>query len=1097
MVAVDRSKVEAAELVDEAEAHFKYAFASAKEGKYQEAIDSYRRVLSLRPDSAGVYNNLGNVFMRQGKVADAVASYGQAVRLKPDHADAHSNLGNALRVQGRLHEAVVSLLESLRLQPINAGAHNNLGIVLHEQGKLAEAESSLRRALRLDPNFADAYLNLGNLFKDQARLDDAIEEYRVSMRLDPKASHLHSNLLLAMHYYPGVGPDVLMAEYRRWNQLHAEPLATLIQPHTNSADPQRRLRIGYVSPGFRNHVDSYFTIPLLSNHDHQHYEIYCYADVSQPDALTERLQGYADVWRPTAGLSDQQLADTIRKDGIDILVDLAMHTAGNRLLVFARKPAPVQVTWLGYPGTTGLSTIDYRVTDPYLDPEGLFDFFYSEKSIRLPNTFWCYDPLTNEPAVNALPALRNGYVTFGCLNTFCKINDGCLVLWAQVLRATPSSHLLLRAPTGSARDHVLAVLEREGVTASRVEFVDKVTRPHYLQLYHRIDVGLDPGPYNGHTTSLDSFWMGVPVLTLVGHTVVGRAGWSQLCNLGLQELAAESAERFVEFAAQLAGDLPQLQALRGSLRQRMQRSPLMNANRFARDMEQAFREMWQRWCRQAEPTAFHELATSSRLTTELEGSPVRSIAELLESAWTKFRAGRLHEAEQVCLEILRKAPEQTAALHFLGLIASQTGRDDLALTYLGATVRLKPDFAEAHCNLGNVFINQKNLPGAVACYEAAVRLRPDYALAYNNLGNAQRQQGLPSEAEVSFRQALQIKPDYAEAHNNLGSLLQAQGKLTEAEVELNTALSLGLDVDQADFHMNLGNIFRELGRLEESIAAYRTALELNPNNAHIHSNLLAVLHYHPAYDAERIYAECRRWNEVHAVPLAKFILPHTNLAVSDRRLRIGYISPGFHNHVDSLFTIPLLSNHDHSQYEIFCYSDVTRPDEFTERLRGYADVWRHTAGVAAEQVAETIRNDRVDILVDLSLHTASNRLLVFARKPAPVQVNWLGYPGTTGLSTIDYRLTDPHLDPPGMFDAFYSEESIHLLETFWCYDPCTDKPSVNALPALENGFITFGCLNTFCKINDGVLRLWGQVLRACLSRASCCGRREARHESEC
>ena len=295
---------------------------------------------------------------------------------------------------------------------------------------------------------------------------------------------------------------------------------------------------------------SFFTIPLLSHHDHRQFEIFCYADVLRPDAVTERLRGYADVWRSTVGLSDQQLADLVRSDQIDILVDLTMHTADNRLLVFARKPAPVQVTWLAYPGTTGLSTIDYRLTDPYLDPPGLFDAFYSEESIRLPDTFWCYDPLTDQPPVNALPALENGFITFGCLNNFCKVNDGCLALWAQVLRAVPQSRLLLRAPRGQAREHVLARLEQEGIAASRVEFADRQPRLEYLKLYQRIDLGLDPLPYNGHTTSLDAFWMGVPTLTLVGKTVVGRAGWSQLCNLGLKELAAETPEQYVALAAQ-------------------------------------------------------------------------------------------------------------------------------------------------------------------------------------------------------------------------------------------------------------------------------------------------------------------------------------------------------------------------------------------------------------------------------------------------------------------------------------------------------------------------------------------------------------------
>ena len=273
-----------------------------------------------------------------------------------------------------------------------------------------------------------------------------------------------------------------------------------------------------------------------------------------------------------------------------------MHMAGSRLLVFARKPAPVQVCWLAYPGTTGLSTIDYRLTDPYLDPPGLNDHCYSEESIRLPDTFWCYDPLTTGPAVNALPALAKGHVTFGCLNNFCKINPSVLKLWAEVLKAVHRSQLLVLAPQSVCRRQTLDLLQREGVSPDRVTFVAHQPRQQYLSYYHGIDIGLDTVPYNGHTTSLDSFWMGVPVVTLMGPTVVGRAGLSQLMNLGLPELIGSSPEQYVHVATELTRNLSRLSELRATLRDRMQASPLIDAPRFARNIEAAYRKMWKQWC---------------------------------------------------------------------------------------------------------------------------------------------------------------------------------------------------------------------------------------------------------------------------------------------------------------------------------------------------------------------------------------------------------------------------------------------------------------------------------------------------------------------
>jgi protein O-GlcNAc transferase len=622
IVQADGSQVDALHLL---------GLIAARTGRDDLARDYLDAAVRLKPDFADAHNILGIVLAKQGKLAGAKASFTQALRAKPDFAQAHGNLGNALRAQGDLDGAVASLREAIRLRPDLAEASNNLGNILQQQGRLQEAEVHLRRALLLKPDsaeiafnlglllwklekveesiacyqqavrlkldYAEAHANLGNGLMERGQIDEAIAAYQFALQLKPDAADVHSNLIRCLHYHPGYDPRAIQEECRHWNSRHAESLATDIRPHTNVPDPERRLRIGYVSPEFGGHVESFFTIPLLSNHDRRPFEIFCYTQMTHPDTLTERVRGYADVWRSIAGLSDERAAELVRDDQIDILIDLKVHTADNRLLLFARKPAPVQVSWLGYPGTTGLATIDYRLTDPYLEPPGLFDAFSSEESLRLPDTFWCYDPQTDQPPINALPALASGAITFGCLNNFCKVNDGCLALWARVLQAVPRSRLLLLAPRGPAREMVLARLAKEAIAASRVDFAARLARPEYLKLYHQIDLGLDPLPYNGHTTSLDAFWMGVPTLTLLGKTAVGRAGWSQLCNLDLKELAAETPEQFIAIVARLAGDLPRLEDWRRTMRQRMLQSPLMDANRFARNMESVYRQIWRRWCR--------------------------------------------------------------------------------------------------------------------------------------------------------------------------------------------------------------------------------------------------------------------------------------------------------------------------------------------------------------------------------------------------------------------------------------------------------------------------------------------------------------------
>jgi predicted O-linked N-acetylglucosamine transferase (SPINDLY family) len=535
-------------------------------GRYDEAIGSYRRALELDPNYVKAHNNLGVAYQELGKPQDAVQCYRRALALNPDYVEALNNLGNSLRSLEQMDQAAASLLRALELRPGYAEAHYNLGVVRKDQGRLAEAVACCRRALELKPAMPSA--------------------------LD--------NLLLFLPYWSEATVDDFRQAYAQFNDRLVQPLARDARSYPNDRSPQRRLRIGYVSPDLRHHAAGLNAWPLLREHDHRQFEIVAYFNSWQRDDFTVRFQHAVDLWRDVAALSDDALAQRIRDDRIDILVDLASHTAHNRLLVLARKPAPVQATYLGYPGTTGLSAIDYRLTDPYLDPPGLFDDRYWEQSVRLPETYWCYDPVDSQTEVNPLPALEQGLVTFGCLNNFCKVNVPTLQLWARVLRELPGSRLMLLAPEGSPRQDTQNVLAGEGIDRERVRFVPRQPQGDYQRLFHGLDLCLDTLPYNGHTTSLDSYWMGVPVVTLVGSTVVGRAGYSQLMNLGLPELVAWTPDEFVRIVVELAGDLPRLARLRSELRGRMQRSPLMDAPRFARGFEAALRSMWLNYCQAAE-----------------------------------------------------------------------------------------------------------------------------------------------------------------------------------------------------------------------------------------------------------------------------------------------------------------------------------------------------------------------------------------------------------------------------------------------------------------------------------------------------------------
>ena len=598
--AIDSAEKALAIRPDFAEAMGVLGNALRESGRVDEAIEQYRKALTIRPDIAEIHVNLGLALAKRAQFGEAMAAIDRAIEMRPDWALAWSNRAKLLRDQGWLEESIKASRRALEISPYLAEAHINLGGALLDSGNPQAALASAMRAIEIAPNSAPAHNLAANARKDFGEIALAVADLERAIELEPGNAIFHSNKIFLLNFDPTIDAPALFDEQRKWNQRHAAPLAKEIVPHENDRDPQRRLRIGYVSPDFRDHCQSFFTLPLLSNQDHTNFELFAYADLRREDAVTGQIRQCFDQWRSIRGMSDVAAAEIIRRDRIDILVDLTMHMADGHLLVFARKPAPLQVTWLAYPGSTGMPAIDYRLTDPYLDPPSLDDRYYVEKSIRLPDTFWCYHPPEIGPVPGALPALSNGFVTFGCLNNFCKVNDAVLKLWARVLSAVERSRLILLCPEGEHRTSIFDLLSREGISRDRVELVTNRPRPRYLELYQRIDLGLDTFPYNGHTTSLDSLWMGVPMVTLAGQRVVGRAGVSQLTNLDLKELVAFTPEEYVKIAKNLAGDLPRLKELRGSLRGRMENSPLTDGRRFARGVETAYRQMWKDFCASSE-----------------------------------------------------------------------------------------------------------------------------------------------------------------------------------------------------------------------------------------------------------------------------------------------------------------------------------------------------------------------------------------------------------------------------------------------------------------------------------------------------------------
>ena len=587
---------------ENAEAHNNLGKAFSNMGKYEDAVSHFQRSLNLKPSLAEAHNNLGKAFNDLGNLDAAVDSFKRALAIKPDLAEAHNNFGNTLFSQGKLVAAVDSYHHALALNPSLAESHNNLGSTLKALGKLEAAVDSYQRALSINPNYFQAHNNLGNALKDLGKNEEAIASFRRALKGRAGFIEAHSNLLLALHYSSALTVEDIYNEHLNWAENHAVHPSNVI-PFKNNKDPEKRLKLGYVSPDFRKHSVAYYMEPILTHHDKEQFEMYCFSSVISPDETTEHMKSLVHHWIQIVGLSDEEIVAQIRRSRINILVDLAGHTANNSMRVFAQKPAPVQVSYLGYPNTTGLATIDYRLTDTYADPPGNSEEWYTEQLARLNPTAWCYRPMGNPPIVSELPSREKGYTTFGSFNTFPKLNEKVLKMWGELLSKESEARLFLKAKSFadlSVQKRVMEHFRAFGISEERILLRPQETLYNqHLELYNEIDIALDPFPYHGTTTTCEAMYMGVPVVTLEGEVSHSRVGVSLLNQVGLEHLIANTSEEYVRIASTLAYDLDALAELRKSLRSRMEKSPLMDEVGFTKGLEAAYRDMWQKWVRKS------------------------------------------------------------------------------------------------------------------------------------------------------------------------------------------------------------------------------------------------------------------------------------------------------------------------------------------------------------------------------------------------------------------------------------------------------------------------------------------------------------------
>lgn len=967
--------------------------------KYEQGEAHARAMVQRYPDSGFAWKALGTMLQpQQGKKEEALEAKKRAVQLLPGDAEGLCNLGRAHFELGQIAESIVVFRAALVLMPDLAIAHNSLGLSLSVSNRVHEAYTSYQRAIALQPDFAEAYNNLSGVFHALGQVDEAIDALQHAVDADPAHRVAFDNLLFVANYHPDKTAEEIYTYYQAFERHFGRPHRGEWVTHANPPGAGRRLKVGYVSPDFKGHSCSFFIEPLLAHHDPRLVDVYAYAELTQEDAVTQRCKRTVAHWVPTRGMGDAALAQRIRADCIDILVDLAGHSAGNRLGMFALKPAPVSLSWMGYGTTTGLHAIDYYLTDRFHAPEGC-EHLFSEALWRLPGCFVAYRPGSNMGEVGPLPALERGYITFGTLTRSVRINHRTIRVWAAILQRLSTARIVIDSSSFQDNGVKQAMLEKFvacGISPDRLHI--GYSSPPW-DVLRGIDLALDCFPHNSGTTLFESLYMGVPFVTLAGRPSVGRIGSAILHGIGHPEWIAASEAEYIDTVVELASDLPALAQCRATLRAQMQASPLMDEAGFANKLEHAYAQMFARWeCAPAAPRITKKASVKRR-----NGQPSNDDMKLLTSF---FESGDFAAGVVAARSMTQQYPLNGFGWKALGAMLQAQGYADEALAAKRQAAKLLPQDAEAACNLGHSLQNMEH-----------------YA-----------------EAECALKHALALRPTYAEALNNLAITYQ------------------------------------KMGRLDESEANFRAALALKPNHVSIFDNLLFTLNYQPDQSAEQIYASYQEYERRFGAPHRVHWQPHSNDRLLERRLKVGYVSADFRQHSCAFFVEPLLAHHNASVVEVTAYAELVQEDEVSRRYQGYVDHWVSTRGLSDAELAQRIRADGIDILVDLAGHTVGNRLGVFARKPAPVSLTWMGYGYTTGLRAIDYYLTDAANAPPGS-EALFSEEPWRLPGGFVAYRPGSGMGEVNSLPALERGYITLGTLTRGVRVNHHTLRVWIQILQ--------------------
>ena len=1027
-------------------ANARYGLALAQAGVWPSAERFMKRSVDLKDDDTVLWLNYGNVLRKLGRMEEAISAFERSLKLDPQGANSMNSLAESLLAIGEKEKAIEWFRRALQMRPDCAAYLENLGLALHSRGNVSEALENLDRARFLSPDNPAILSNLGAVCRDSCRIEEAMLHFRKAMASGSEDSTIVSKYLYSLNFHPNMERDVVEQEHARLAACFetVRPGARRKRAHDASA-----LNVAFLSGDFGAHSVSYFLLHLIEGSSKSsRLRFFCYGENVLTDSIGVRFMKAATRWRTTVGIPAEEICRWLEEDKIDVLIDLAGHTAGSRLDVVAKSSAPVTLNWLGYPNRVGLNRYDGRVIDLNSDPIENDTSGVGEHLYRMDGCFLAYESPYNLPHVVDTPAKRKGNVTFGSFNNAAKINDRVIRLWARILLECPGSRLLLKS--WQFEDQALCRSLRQrfaenGLDAERIEFLPRAdSYQDHMACYGELDIALDTFPYNGTTTSCEALWMGAPVITLEGGRHASRVGASLLRAAGLGSYVANTEDSYIELALDLASDVDALSKRRLNRRREMEASELGDVKGFA--------------------LRFEELLF--RIVGEGSESEA-GMNERIETATHLHKNGELEKAIHLYEEILEVEPENGTVLHAAGVAQYAVGNYNRSASLLERACVQLGQQADAYSHLGSALQSLGRLDESMAAHEKALEIDPSSSVILSNYGNALVNAGRAGDAIRVFKRSLNTCPDSSATWTNYSLALKADGQIVAAldaareSAKRNPEFSGGLS--------NLGSMLVATGEVDEAIAVLKKSVDLEPQNHWAWSNLIYALQYSDSMSNEELRDAVLAFGRVvEGSRRPSRMLPLSN------RTRIGFVSADFREHAVARFLKPLLRESSGYPVEIFLYHDAPVSDEWTLSLKEASHGWRDIHGCADSQVADWISQDQIAFLIDLGGHSSRNRLTMFALKPAPVQATWLGFPGSTGLRAMDYRIADAIALTEEEI-SLYPENGLLLPDGFHTIE-FPDAPDIVETPSLANDVFSFGSFNNLSKVGPRVLDLWSEIL---------------------